>query len=47
MTDRASREEWAWSAYERAQAYSWQRCAKETFSFLADVAQDAYEKGGQ
>jgi glycosyltransferase involved in cell wall biosynthesis len=25
-------------AYERAQGYSWQRCADETFSFLATVA---------
>jgi glycosyltransferase involved in cell wall biosynthesis len=28
-------------AYERAQAYSWERCANETFSFLAQVAANA------
>jgi hypothetical protein len=27
----------AWSAYERAKQYSWERCARETFSFLTDV----------
>lgn len=26
------------SSFERAQAYSWQRCASETFRFLAEVA---------
>jgi glycosyltransferase involved in cell wall biosynthesis len=32
------RAEKAQMAYERAQGYSWQRCADETFSFLATVA---------
>jgi glycosyltransferase involved in cell wall biosynthesis len=27
-------------AYERAQQYSWKRCADETFGFLTRVAQD-------
>jgi glycosyltransferase involved in cell wall biosynthesis len=26
------------AAYERVQTYSWERCARETFSFLAEVA---------
>jgi len=29
------------AAYEQAQRYSWKACAKETFSFLAKVAQQA------
>ena len=28
----------AQASFERAQAYSWARCANETFEFLADVA---------
>jgi glycosyltransferase involved in cell wall biosynthesis len=39
MSDHALRERLAWSAYERAQAYSWARCARETFSFLVEAAQ--------
>jgi hypothetical protein len=27
------------ASYERAQQYSWQRCADETFGFLAEIAQ--------
>ena len=34
----ALREHCAWSAYKRTQAYSWERCARETFSFLAKAA---------
>jgi len=29
----------AHASYERAQQYSWQRCAAETFGFLAEIAQ--------
>ncbi|HEV2914546.1 MAG TPA: glycosyltransferase family 1 protein [Pyrinomonadaceae bacterium] len=39
MEDADLRERCAWSAYERAQSFSWERCARETFSLLADVAQ--------
>lgn len=31
------RERCAWSAYEKAQQYSWGKCARETFSFLSSV----------
>ena len=41
MDDPAQREQYAWAAYGHAQQYSWDRCAKETFSFLAKVAQGA------
>lgn len=34
------RERCAWAAYQRAQQYSWERCAKETFSFLTEVARN-------
>jgi len=33
------RERCAWRAYEQAKAYSWERCAQETFAFLTEVAQ--------
>ncbi|WP_230411844.1 glycosyltransferase [Denitromonas iodatirespirans] len=29
------------NAYERAQAYSWARCAEQTFAFIAQVANEA------
>jgi glycosyltransferase involved in cell wall biosynthesis len=35
------RERLAAAAYERALLYSWDRCAKETFAFLAQIARDA------
>ncbi len=38
------REECAHQAYQQAQQYSWERCARETFSFLADVAQTAWHR---
>lgn len=38
MEDASLREQYAWAAYRRAQQYSWERCARETFSFLAQVA---------
>ena len=38
MEDSALRERCAWRAYERSQAYSWTRCARETLALLSDVA---------
>ena len=38
MVDPDAREQYAWTAYQQAQQYSWSRCAMETFSFLAQVA---------
>lgn len=35
----ALRQELAEAAFERAQTYSWQRCAEETFEFLSKVSQ--------
>ncbi len=37
LDDPALREQKAWLAYERAKAFTWERCAQETFSFLAQV----------
>ncbi|MBA2527333.1 MAG: glycosyltransferase family 4 protein [Pyrinomonadaceae bacterium] len=39
IEDPALREHHVWSAHNRAQSYSWERCARETFSYLAEVAQ--------
>jgi len=39
LTDTAFREHCATQAYELARQYSWERCARETFSYLAEVAQ--------
>jgi glycosyltransferase involved in cell wall biosynthesis len=38
LEDHNSREKFANRTYERAQAYTWERCASETFDFLAKVA---------
>ena len=38
MEDESLRDACARMAYERSQTYSWERCASETFSFIADVA---------
>jgi glycosyltransferase involved in cell wall biosynthesis len=38
MENQAWREQCAWAAYQRAQAYSWQRCARETFAFVVQCA---------
>jgi glycosyltransferase involved in cell wall biosynthesis len=38
------RTELAHASYERAQQFSWQRCADETFGFLAAVAKQWKEK---
>ncbi len=37
LDDHDLRREQAWAAYERAQSYSWEQCARETFSFLESV----------
>lgn len=41
IEDPALRERNAWLAYERAQPYSWRRCATETFTFIAQIARDS------
>ncbi len=38
------RTELAGASYDRAQQYSWQRCANETFGFLAEIAQQTSGK---
>jgi glycosyltransferase involved in cell wall biosynthesis len=38
------RAQYAAAAFERAKDYSWERCASETFSFLAQIGQDLMEK---
>lgn len=38
LADPHLREQAAWRAYERASEYSWQRCARETFSFIQHIA---------
>lgn len=32
------RERCAWASYERAKTYSWERCARETFDFIVQLA---------
>jgi glycosyltransferase involved in cell wall biosynthesis len=44
VTDHDWRAQAAHLAYERAQAYSWERCAHETFSFLTEVTARARNK---
>jgi glycosyltransferase involved in cell wall biosynthesis len=39
LNDTALRERLARQAYHQAQLYSWDRCARETFSYFAEVAQ--------
>lgn len=39
--DAALRERCAVGAYERAQNYSWERCARETFDFITAVARES------
>lgn len=38
------REQCAAQAYEQARLYSWERCARETFTYLAEVAQTVRDK---
>ena len=38
VTNHVWRTQVAHQAYQRAQAYSWERCAHDTFSYLAEVA---------
>ncbi|MFN2509388.1 MAG: glycosyltransferase family 4 protein [Chthoniobacterales bacterium] len=40
VSDAALRERLAWTNYERAQSYSWRRCASETFAFVSKCARD-------
>jgi glycosyltransferase involved in cell wall biosynthesis len=42
IIDAELRQRLAWGAYEKARHYSWQRCADETFAFLAQAAQHAH-----
>ena len=42
VTNHIWRKQAARLAYERARTYSWERCARETFSFLAQVAGRAF-----
>lgn len=41
IEDQRLRENYAAQAYERAQAYSWERCARETFSFISQFGSRA------
>jgi glycosyltransferase involved in cell wall biosynthesis len=38
VTNHTWRDQAAHQAYQRAQVYSWERCAQDTFSYLAEVA---------
>lgn len=40
LEDPVLRERNARAAYERAQSFTWERCARETFNFIAQVAND-------
>jgi glycosyltransferase involved in cell wall biosynthesis len=40
IEERNLRERCAWAAHKRAKTYSWERCAYETFSFIAEVARN-------
>lgn len=44
--DAALRQRCADQAYEQARLYSWERCARETFSYLAEVAQAVHDEAG-
>jgi len=44
--DAGLRERCAMSARERARSYTWERCARETFDFLAAVARDSGRERG-
>jgi glycosyltransferase involved in cell wall biosynthesis len=43
INEPALREKISWKAFEKAQSYSWQRCANRTFAFLKQVA-DSYSE---
>jgi glycosyltransferase involved in cell wall biosynthesis len=45
-TDHALRESLARRAFERSHAYSWSRCARETFAFIAEIGARARERSG-
>ena len=36
--NRKMRETYAHDAYQRSQVYSWERCAEDTFAFIAEIA---------
>jgi glycosyltransferase involved in cell wall biosynthesis len=38
IENKCLRENYAWGAFTKAQTYSWQKCAQETFTFIAKVA---------
>jgi glycosyltransferase involved in cell wall biosynthesis len=38
VADRAARQSWAAAAFGRAGEFSWQRCAEQTYRFLAEIA---------
>lgn len=41
LADHQLREQCAWRAYDQAQTYSWERCARETYAYLFAVTQQA------
>jgi len=43
LDDPAVRERKAWAAYQRAKFFTWERCARETFDFLAQVVKERAE----
>jgi glycosyltransferase involved in cell wall biosynthesis len=47
VEDTILRRYFAESAYARAQQYSWERCANETFSYLAAMASPQIQKCGE
>lgn len=38
LTNQELRQKYAQLAFERSRAYTWERCAQETFSFIVDIA---------
>jgi glycosyltransferase involved in cell wall biosynthesis len=47
ITDRVLRETSAWSAYEEAKKYSWEKCADQTFRFIREVYENSNGKKGR
>lgn len=43
LTDAVLRQQMAQAAYQQALGYSWQRCADETFAFLARIARESQQ----
>lgn len=46
LKDTKLREDLAWKAYARAQQFTWERCARETFDFIVEVAQSGARRSG-